>query len=161
MSQIQGSEPPWYLDPLLSSVQTMLTQSSGVSPKVFTFGSMGHKPANNDKATLPSWLHGLFTQEITDLKQCFTHSLVKPSRIREKYLAALLKHSPTQHDCPTCLMVHARDGEKYCVELEQRLTQARNPVSASSQLPMSLGETDGPGLHLNKLFTGTGFFPRS
>jgi hypothetical protein len=132
----------------------MLTQSLGVLPEMFTFGSM--VPTNNDKSNLPSCLHDLFTQEITDLKQFFTQPLIKPSRIQEKYLAALLKHSPTQHDCPTCLMVHARDGEKYCTESEQKLSRARNPVSASSQLHMSLGETDRSCL--NKLFTGTGFF---
>lgn len=113
---------------------------SEVPPRMFTFGSM--VPANNDPPTLPSWLHDLFTQEITNLNQYFTHPLIKPSRIREKYLAALLKHTPTQHDCPTCLMVHARDGERYCTELEQKLTQARTSVSASSKSRLSLGEMD-------------------
>jgi hypothetical protein len=42
----------------------------------------------------------------------FTHAIIKPSSIREKYLAALMRHSPTTlNDCPICLMVYAREGE--------------------------------------------------
>jgi len=82
-----------------------------------------------DECTLPSWLHNLFTQQVQELKQHFTNSLIKPSSIREKYLAALRKHSPVQSDCTTCMVVHTHDGERYCVELEQKLTRARNKVS--------------------------------
>lgn len=83
----------------------------------------------NDECTLPLWLHNLFTQQIQELKQHFTNSLIKPSSIREKYLAALRKHSPAQSDCVTCMVVHTHGGEGYCVELEQKLTRARNKVS--------------------------------
>ena len=86
---------------------------------------------DNDKRTLPPWLHDLFTQQIGELKKYFTQPLLKPSGIREKYLAALMKHSPTSTDCPTCLMVHAQKGEAYCAELEQKLTHARNQVNAA------------------------------
>ena len=86
--------------------------------------------ADNDN-TLPPWLHDLFTQQIGELKQYFTSALIKPSSIREKYLTALMKHSPTPSDCPTCLMVHAHKGEGYRAELEQKLTQARNQASAA------------------------------
>jgi len=87
-------------------------------------------PSNdNNKQTLPQWLRDVFTQEIEELKQYFTRSIIKPSSIREKYLAALMRHSPTLNGCPTCLMVHAHKGEIYCAGLEQKLTHARNQVS--------------------------------
>jgi hypothetical protein len=89
---------------------------------------------DNDRRTLPPWLHDLFTQQIGELKKYFTQALLKPSGIREKYLAALVKHSPTSTDCPTCLMVHAQKGEAYCAELEQKLTHARNQVFAAFEL---------------------------
>jgi hypothetical protein len=111
-------------------------QSQPNSPSIFTFGSI---PTDKDEPTLPSWLHDLFSQEIRELKRYFTHSLINPSNIREKYLAALLKHSPNQHDCPACLMVHARHGERYCVELEQKLTQARNQASVPFKFRTFLG----------------------
>ena len=86
---------------------------------------------DNDKRVLPPWLRDLFTQQIGELKQYFTHALIKPSSIREKYLAALVKHSTTPNDCPMCLMVHAQKGEGYCAELEQKLAHARNQVSTA------------------------------
>jgi hypothetical protein len=74
-------------------------------------------------------LRDVFTQQIEELKQYFTHAIIKPSSIREKYLAALIKHSPTSNGCPSCLAVHAHKGEKYCAGLEQKLTHARNQAS--------------------------------
>jgi hypothetical protein len=85
--------------------------------------------ANDDnKRTLPPWLNDLFTQQIGELKQHFTHALLKPSSIREKYLSALMKHTPSLKDCPTCMLVHVHKGERYCAELERQLTFARNKV---------------------------------
>ena len=89
---------------------------------------------DNDRRILPPWLHDLFTQQIGELKKYYTHALIKPSGIREKYLAALVKHSLTSSDCPTCLMVHAQKGEGYCAELEQKLTHARNQVIYGVQI---------------------------
>jgi hypothetical protein len=86
--------------------------------------------SDNDKQSLPKWLHDLFTQQIEELKRYYTHALIKPSSIREKYLAALMKHSPTPNDCPMCLMVHTHKGDGYWAELEQKLTHARNQVRA-------------------------------
>jgi hypothetical protein len=80
---------------------------------------------SDDEFNLPSWLRDLFTQQIKQLKQDVNNSLIKPSSIREKYLAALMEHSD-HNDCTTCLRVHAYDGEKYCTELEEKLTSARN-----------------------------------
>ena len=124
---------------------SQVAQSSKPGP-LFSFGEsqvvrphkvfVGVSAANeNEKRTLPPWLHDLFTQQIGDLKQYYTHALIKPSSIREKYLAALMKHSPIPNDCPTCLMVHARKGERYCAELEQKLEHARNQVNIASESP--------------------------
>ena len=82
----------------------------------------------NNERTLPSWLHDLFAQLIEESKQYFTNSLINPSRIREQYLAALRKHSPDKNGCITCMVVHTHCGERYCVELEQKLTSARKKV---------------------------------
>lgn len=86
-------------------------------------------PNGKDKKTLPKWLRSVFTRQIDELKEYFTHAIFNPSSIREKYLAALMSHSPTPSDCRTCLMVHAHEGEKYCAGLEQQLTLARNQAS--------------------------------
>jgi hypothetical protein len=97
------------------------------SPQLFPYTASSSN--NKDKQPLPQWLRRVFTQEIEELRQYFTHAIIKPSSIREKYLAALIKHSPTSNDCPSCLAVHAHKGEKYCAGLEQKLTHARNQAS--------------------------------
>ena len=84
--------------------------------------------------SLPSWLHDLFTQQSGEMNQCFTHAIIQPSDIREKYLEAFLKHSPTSDGCPTCVTVHIQKGERYCAELEENLTHARNQASAVFEL---------------------------
>ena len=86
------------------------------------------------KPTLPSWLHDLFTQQSGEMKECFTHAIIKPSSIREKYLKALLKHSSNSRGCHTCVMVHVQKGERYCAELEEKLTHARNQASVVFEL---------------------------
>jgi hypothetical protein len=116
---------------MFSFGQSRVAQPSGELVGSFDFGLSA---INNDKLTLPPWLHDLFTQQIGELKQYFTHSLIRPSSIRDKYLAALMKHSPTPNDCPTCLMVHTHEGEGYRAELEQMLTHARNQASAAFEL---------------------------
>jgi hypothetical protein len=92
-------------------------------------------PATKTQSTLPSWLHGLFTEEIKASKRYFNNSLLKPSSIREKYLAALMKHAPDKNGCMTCLLVHAHKGEGYCFQLEQMLTRARNRHYVGTPLP--------------------------
>lgn len=89
---------------------------------------------NNEPPTLPSWLRDLFTEQIGELKEYFSHAIINPSSIRERYLKALLKHSPPSDDCPNCLMVHAQDGERYFAELEQKLTNVRNQASTVYEL---------------------------
>ncbi|KAI0288674.1 hypothetical protein BC826DRAFT_1036219 [Russula brevipes] len=78
----------------------------------------------------PLWLPNFFMNQIEELKQYFTHALLNPLNIREKYLAALSEHcSNYLNGCQECSTVHVRDGEGYCVALEQKLTQARDQTS--------------------------------
>jgi hypothetical protein len=123
-------------DNIVSCLETFLDAHRG--PSIIWVGC--HRPRSQiifpaspsndkDKQTLPQWLRDVFTQQIEELKQYFTHPIIKPSSIREKYLAALKRHSPTPNDCLSCLMVHAHKGEKYCAGLEQKLTHARNQAS--------------------------------
>ena len=124
-------------DNIVSCLETFLDAHRGPSsiwigcprPRSQSF-SFTVSPSNNkDKQTLPQWLSNVLTQQIEELTQYFTHAIIKPSSIREKYLAALMRHSPSSTDCPSCLMVHAHKGEKYCAGLEQKLTHARNQAS--------------------------------
>jgi hypothetical protein len=94
-------------------------------------------PGNNEPKeaapALPPWLHDLFTHEIAELKQAFTRPLIKPSSIREKYLAALKNHvSPDL--CTFCVRVHITQGEWYCLQLEQSLAHAREKASIAFAL---------------------------
>ena len=96
-------------------------------------------PRTKTESGRPWWLHSLFTEEIKASIQYFNNSLLQPSSIREKYLAALMKHAPDKHCCMTCLLVHAHKGERYCSQLEQLLTRARNRHNVRKPLPAGLG----------------------
>ena len=126
---------------IVSCLETFLDPHKGPSniwvgcPKPRTRPSpiscMG-SPSNDkseDKQTLPQWLRDISAQQIEISKQYFTYAIVKPSTIREKYLAALMEHTLPLSDCPTCLRVHAHKGEEYWTGLEQKLTHARNQAS--------------------------------
>jgi len=77
---------------------------------------------------LPLWLQELLSRSRNDLKlQVYTHPLDIHSRIREGYVKALLTHL----DCKFCIAVHVKNGFAYCVELENKLAQARDKVSLS------------------------------
>jgi len=92
-------------------------------------------PRTKPQSGLPWWLHSLFTEEIKASQQYFNNSLLGPSSIREKYLAALMKHAPDKNGCMTCLLVHAHKGEGYCSQLDQLLTRARNRHDVRTSLP--------------------------
>jgi len=83
-------------------------------------------PSTSDEPILPAWLQVFFAQQIDGSEPYFSQGFIKPRSICEKYLEALLKHSSEPDGCSFCLMVHAREGEKYCALLEQELTNARN-----------------------------------
>ena len=77
---------------------------------------------------LPKWLNQLFSRSQNDLKlQKFTNPLDIHSRIRDKYLKALQNHAA----CNFCSGVHIRNGSTFCVELENKLLQARDKVVCS------------------------------
>ena len=99
-------------------------------------------PRTTPQSALPWWLHSLFTEEIKASQQYFNNSLLEPSNIREKYLAALMKHAPNKNSCITCLLAHAHKGEGYCSQLEQLLTRARNQHEVRTSLLPSAGFGD-------------------
>jgi hypothetical protein len=117
-----GSSKIWVGCPTIKAQHMQYKRSRRSVAGTSTLGSTRN---SDDEFNLPSWLRDLFTQQIKKSKQDVNNSLIKPSSIREKYLAALMKHSD-HNDCTTCLRVHAYDGEKYCAELEEKLTSARN-----------------------------------
>ena len=112
------------------------TDKSQIMTTTFTFSPQN--VIDKDKRTLPQWLRNVFMKEIEELKQYFSRAMIKPSSICEKYLNALMEHSTSLNECPTCLTVHAHKGERYCTELEQKLTNARNQASDVIQLPRFL-----------------------
>ena len=77
----------------------------------------------------PTWLRQLLSQGNTvshGKTNLFTHPLMTPSSIREKYLSAIKTHP----DCNFCLWVHTTIGPAFCADLESRLTQAQDNVCA-------------------------------
>jgi BTB/POZ domain len=121
-------------DRLVSCLESFLDMQNGPS-KIWKSCSRLNAPpqrySNWDlpiDPTLPSWLDGLFKQQIRELEEGFTKPLLNPSSIREKYFEALWAHIQTSDGC-TCLMTHTRQGEKYCVELEHALAGALDEAS--------------------------------
>ena len=95
-----------------------------------------HTPENGKSTTpgVPAWLHAFFSEGVGGIEWpqgslVYARPLVGPSDIRAKYLLAMQKHVAT-YKCTFCLEVHAMEGEKYIVELERALTQARDKVLA-------------------------------
>jgi hypothetical protein len=109
-----------------------LTNLSGTrGPLAPRIDADGHGGSEASAPTLPMWLYDVFTNEIVSAATMAPElRLVTPSDIRAKYLSALQKHV-SKDKCTPCLEVHAMEGEKYMVELERALTQARNNVGAS------------------------------
>ena len=75
-------------------------------------------PARGPGPLLPTWLSNIFNEEIGELRKTFTKSLIQPTSIRKKYLAALRSHtipdtSNPQKQCAVCFSVHVRKGEEY------------------------------------------------
>ena len=81
-------------------------------------------------AGLPGWLRVMFSQHIQNLHEPFTDPFLKPSSIRGAYFAALTTHINST-DCHSCLKEHALKAETFCRELESKLAQALDKVSAS------------------------------
>ena len=105
------------------------------TPRMYSSGgSTGiEEPKDAAPITLPPWLHDIFTHEIAELRQAFKRPLIKPSRIREKYLEALQSHiSPNL--CTFCARVHITKGEGYCVQIERALARALEKASTTFAL---------------------------
>jgi hypothetical protein len=77
-----------------------------------------------------AWLGRFFTGKSAELKNGFTLVISSPSTILEEYRAALKNHHSM--NCASCFRVHAMEGETFCRELEDQLTQALNKVNISS-----------------------------
>jgi len=86
-------------------------------------------PISTNGPILPRWLQDFFAKQIEISKSYFTQDFINPRSIREKYLEALLKHRLQPNGCLFCLMVHAREGDRYYGVLEQELENARNQAS--------------------------------
>ena len=86
-----------------------------------------------------AWLSRFFSGKSAELKNGFTHAISSPSTIIEEYRAALRNHHSMS--CASCFRVHAMEGETFCKELEDQLTQALNKVNISF-LVLVVGTTD-------------------
>jgi len=73
-----------------------------------------------------TWLHNFFTSESAELNEGFTHAIFSPSTILEGFQVALKTHM--QSGCYSCVRVHI-EGQTFCKELEDELTQALDEVS--------------------------------
>jgi len=78
----------------------------------------------------PPWLILLLRKHLDESREAFSNSLFNPRSIRGAYLSALQDHI-NSYDCISCTRVHTLNGETFCKELEDRLTQALNEVRAS------------------------------
>jgi hypothetical protein len=82
----------------------------------------------------PSWLTSLFQKHLNESREAFSKPFFDPRSNREEYLSALKTHlgsSSSPPSCIACCRVHAMNGERFCKELEDRLTLALNEVCTS------------------------------
>ncbi len=75
----------------------------------------------------PPWLTQLFQSRLDESRDAFSKPLYNPRNIHAEYLSALKDHLS---NCVSCTEVHARNGDAFCKELEERLAQALNEVCA-------------------------------
>jgi hypothetical protein len=113
---------------LVSTLQLFLNSNAAPSNiwVVCTTGAYSHR------AVFPSWLQDIFSRLQQKLRDTFTNPLLEPSSIRGAYLAALNSHISSTN-CIPCMKVHTLKGETFCEELERKLGNALDKVSASSQ----------------------------
>ncbi len=78
-------------------------------------------------ASPQDWLIPLFQKRLDESRDAFSKPFFNPRSIRWEYLSALNAHI-SSNDCISCTKVHARKGEAFCKELEDRLTQALDEV---------------------------------
>ena len=81
--------------------------------------------------SLPSWLVELFKKLGNESREAFSRPLFHPRNIRGEYLSALKDHL-NSYKCVSCSSVHSINGDAFCKELEDRLTQALSEVCTGS-----------------------------
>jgi hypothetical protein len=81
--------------------------------------------------SLPSWLAELYQKHLDEWREAFSKPLFNPRNIRGEYLSALQAHIDS-HRCVSCTRVHAKKGETFCKDSEDRLMQALNEVCPRS-----------------------------
>ena len=75
----------------------------------------------------PSWFTQLIQKHLNESREAFSKPFFNPRNIRGEYLSALQVHIKS-YNCISCTRVHALNGEMFCKELEDRLTQALSEV---------------------------------
>ena len=89
--------------------------------------------SSDQTGTAPRWLTKLFQDCINVSRDAFSKPLLKPRSIRLGYLSALNAHISSKN-CVLCTNVHARKGEAFCKELEDKLAEGLDEVCTSSIL---------------------------
>jgi hypothetical protein len=112
------------------------TSCASYTDNTGTFGdkrsySLSDLPMSNTNQSLPSWLAELYQKHLDKSQEAFSKSLFNPRNIRGEYLSALRAHI-NMSNCVSCTKVHTEEGETFCEDLEDRLTQALNEVCATS-----------------------------
>jgi len=93
--------------------------------------SRSNLPMFNTNKSLPSWLAQLFQKHLDESCEAFSRPLFNPRNIRVEYMSALKIHL-NSYGCVSCSSVHSLNGETFCKELEDRLTQAVSEVCTAS-----------------------------
>jgi hypothetical protein len=104
-----------------------------ISCASYTYNSHGQQGPLFSRSKLPmsntNWLAKLYQKHLDELQEAFSKPLLNPRNIREEYLSALQAHIDSDSNgCVTCTEVHMKNGETFCKDLEDRLTQALNEV---------------------------------
>lgn len=77
---------------------------------------------SNMNKFLPSWLAELFQKHLNESRKAFSRPLFNPRNMRGEYLSALKNHL-NSNGCVSSSSIHSLNGETFCEELEDRLTQ--------------------------------------
>jgi len=92
------------------------------------------RPTQSSTQITQFWLREFFQKQLDKSLESFSKPLCNSQRIRGEYLSALQAHVNSS-GCVSCTKVHVLNGETFCKELENKLTQALNEVCTSFILP--------------------------
>ena len=87
----------------------------------------------NQTGASPLWLIKDFQKHLKESRDAFSKPFFNPRSIRWEYLSGLNAHISSSN-CVSCTKVHAQEGEAFCKELEDRLTQALDEVCSTSSI---------------------------